>query len=105
MCIRDRGSGFRAGHRTHRIAAGRDGKVELTAYAPERGASLALRTVEGSRRGERLKGPAQVRARDDGALELARGSLVEHLANTSLGLHQSWTFERAPEGTGDLVVK
>src|SRR5262245_58319000 len=105
FAFREEGGAFRAGHPTHAVVAGHDGRVELTPYAPERGSKLSLRTVEISRRGERAGGPAQARLRDDGALVLERGPVAEHLANTLHGLHQSWLFQLAPEGRGDLVVR
>ena len=112
--FREEGGAFRAGHPTHAIAAGRGGQVELTAYvpargpgpAPRRGGTLALRTVEISRRSERTREEAvRARLRDDGALALLRGAEVEHLVNTARGLHQSWELERSPEGRGDLLVR
>jgi len=105
FAFREEGGAFHAGHPTHAVVAGRDGRVELTAYAPERGSKLALRTAEISRRGERAGGPPQARLEDDGSLVLERGPVAEHLANTRRGLHQSWLFPLAPEGRGDLVVR
>ncbi len=41
----------------------------------------------------------------DGHLTMDRGPAVEHLRNVQQGLHQSWRFEAAPPGTGDLVLR
>lgn len=97
FAFREEGGEFRAGHRTHTLSVGKDGRVTVTPYAPERGRPLSLRTV--------AAGPARVEPREDGALAVRRGLLIEHLANTARGLHQSWSFERAPQGRGDLVVR
>ena len=40
----------------------------------------------------------------DGAITVLRGELTERLENDEGGVEQSWRFEHAPSGQGDLVV-
>jgi hypothetical protein len=40
-----------------------------------------------------------------GALEIARGPVIERLENRADGTEQSWRFAAAPGGRGDVVVR
>lgn len=128
FAFREEGGEFRAGHRTHTLSAGRDGRVTVTPWAPataERDCALAQRRdgqpapmLCSPGRGHPLSlrtvgaGTARVEVEETGALAVRRRPVadtapapVEHLANTARGLHQSWSFARAPQGRGDLVVR
>ncbi|MBZ4371629.1 Ig-like domain-containing protein [Corallococcus sp. AS-1-6] len=74
--------------------------------SPLTGAPLTLGTP-GLKRGAKHIGapPARERVEQDGHLVLARGDVTEHLRNAEDGVEQSWTFEHAPSGLGDLVVE
>jgi hypothetical protein len=88
------------------------------AKAPEKpieGAPLALRTVAIVRSGSAGKpvflggntggSIARPRVNDTGALAIARGEAVERIENRDEGVEQSWDFNEAPRGSGDLVVR
>ncbi|MHA7629366.1 Ig-like domain-containing protein [Corallococcus sp. M7] len=115
------------GHSTYAVRSGAEG-LTLTPYhhprkpdaaprpgvvtkarksvSPLAGAPLTLGTP-GLKRGARRLGDAVARERveQDGHLVLARGDVTEHLRNAEDGVEQSWTFEHAPAGLGDLVVE
>lgn len=74
----------------------------------ERGAPLSLETTLVARGSRVLAGSAHPAAsvlERDGTLTLLRGELTERLENDEGGVEQSWRFERAPSGEGDLVVR
>ncbi|GEL73251.1 Ig-like domain-containing protein [Myxococcus virescens] len=115
------------GHSTYTVRSGAEG-LTLTPYhhirkqdvppgpgevtnasapvAPLAGAPLTLGTP-GLKRGARPLGdaPAQGRVEQDGHLVLTRGDVTEHLRNAEDGVEQSWAFEHAPAGSGDLIVE
>ncbi|MCY1075747.1 hypothetical protein [Archangium lansingense] len=108
--------GWRGGHSTYAVRASAEGLTLTTAkpagsaraHAPAREEA----TLELGRallmRGERaLGGPtSEGRVEKDGHLALAReDGIVEHLRNAEEGVEQSWTFQRAPEGQGNLRVR
>jgi hypothetical protein len=104
------GSAFRAGYTTHDVMV-QDGIAELTPYhfdaSGERttGGVLAVETGGIVREdGTSLTDSRAVRTNRDGALEIARGAAVEVLTNREDGIEQSWRFDAAPAGTGDLIV-
>ncbi|MFP2924988.1 Ig-like domain-containing protein [Pyxidicoccus sp. 3LG] len=115
------------GHSTYMVRSGAEG-LTLTPYhhlrdsksEPRPGvahkASAPASTLEGAplmlgtprlMRGERRLGtdPAKGQLEQDGHLALARGDVTEHLRNDEDGVEQSWAFERAPAGSGDLLVE
>ncbi|MFP2957869.1 hypothetical protein ACLEPN_08565 [Myxococcus sp. 1LA] len=69
------------------------------------GAPLSVRTVAVSRGGGSLMGTLEVSVREDGALSLSRGAVVEVLENGDSGMEQRWEWAREPEGEGDLEVR
>ncbi len=73
---------------------------------PHGAGPLTLETTSIAR-GERALAPAATVAtlRASGAVDLRRGATTETLENDEGGVEQSWRFERAPEGAGDLVVR
>jgi hypothetical protein len=116
-------TGFQAGHRTYEVEAAAD-HVALTPIrpaaesagrsetgAPRRGAPIKIETVSIARGGELYstggsEAPkASARLEDDGRLLIPRGEVIEELRTTEEGVLQSWTFDRRPEGAGDLVVR
>jgi hypothetical protein len=69
----------------------------------ETGASLFLGTARVTRGDTRLSVEApRGKVQDDGHLAFEHGALVEHLRNSEQGVEQSWSFEAAPSGHGDL---
>ena len=84
------------------------GVIRLTPVVEGRPASaLELETVAIDRGGARLPAAAGAAAIDPatGAARLARGAVVEQVQNLTGGIEQSWRFERAPAGRGDLRVE
>jgi hypothetical protein len=103
LAFRADGDGFvgRGARYEARVAA--SGAAELAA---EGAGSLRLETASIGRGGEALATEAgSAEARGDGSLAIRHGAAVERLRNTDPGLEQTWTFERRPEGEGDLVVR
>ncbi|MCP3145060.1 Ig-like domain-containing protein [Pyxidicoccus xibeiensis] len=115
------------GHATYTVRSGAQG-LTLTPYHHLRDAKAAPRpgvsgkagapasTLEGApltlgtprlTRGARRLGAdaAKGQVEQDGHLTLARGDVTEHLRNGDDGVEQSWAFERAPAGAGDLLVE
>lgn len=105
--FRDEGGVFVGGHTTYSARVER-GSVELLAFqAPGvHGTPLRLSATVVTRGSRVLTDEKPVAQRDaDGAMQLVRGFVVEHLANSEQGLTQSWEFAQRPEGHGDLVVR
>ena len=75
--------------------------------APDvRGAALALHTSSFGREGAVARTTGAFERDADGHLVAPLGTdAAEHLRNTRIGAEQSWELERAPEGTGDLMVR
>ncbi|WP_257461379.1 HYR domain-containing protein [Archangium lipolyticum] len=69
------------------------------------GKPLRVRTESISRGGRSLLKPARALVREDGALALERGPVVEVLRNSEEGTEQRWELASKPTGTGDLVVR
>jgi hypothetical protein len=83
---------------------------ELEELAPrmeaERGTSFILGAAQVTRGNTRLsmsRPRGQVEA--DGHLAWVHEALAEHLRNSERGVEQSWSFETAPRGQGDLRVR
>lgn len=101
--------GFRGGHQTHEVEIS-DGLIELVAVdpratAPRRSPRFGLQTVAAWRTTAPLD--AAVRAtvqRASNVIETRRGDFVERLHNRPDGVEQTWHFEQAPAGDGDLVL-
>lgn len=70
-----------------------------------RGSTLSLRTIEVRRDARVDAEPSNPSLASDGSLRIARGAVSELLANTAKGVEQSWRFDKAPAGKGDLVVR
>lgn len=101
--------GFRGGHQTHEVEIS-DGLIELVAVdpraaSPRRSPRFGLQTVAAWRTGMPLD--AAVRAtvqRAGNVIETRRGDFFELLHNRPDGVEQTWHFEQAPAGDGDLVI-
>ncbi|KFE70727.1 hypothetical protein DB31_5769 [Hyalangium minutum] len=66
---------------------------------------LKVKTASISRGPQPLLQAARASVREDGALTLARGPVVEVLQNGDEGLEQRWELAAKPAGTGDLEVR
>ncbi|HEX8698502.1 MAG TPA: hypothetical protein VF815_06685, partial [Myxococcaceae bacterium] len=125
--------GWRGGHATYDVKARREGLVltpvrytpdtqrpvltlqardleALAELAPsmeaERGTPLVLGAAQVTR-GSALLSTHQPRGQveSDGHLAWVHGELTEHLRNGEQGVEQSWSFDRAPHGQGELWVR
>ncbi|HEX8698372.1 MAG TPA: Ig-like domain-containing protein, partial [Myxococcaceae bacterium] len=112
FAYRAEGAGWRAGYSTYEVQVGAE-SLSLTPIhqgAPQgqvvKGTPLTLGPALLTRGEQSLgTGQAQARVEEDGHLALVRGELVEHLRNGEQGVEQSWSFERAPAGQGDVLVR
>jgi hypothetical protein len=76
--------------------------------AEGRGAPLSLETTQIARGSLVLASedrPASSLLEPDGAVTLRRGDVTERIENDEGGVEQSWRFDRAPAGSGDLVTR
>lgn len=74
--------------------------------APAEGAPLSLSTARITRGARVLaSGTAAPSLDRDGAVRIRRGDVTEHIVTDEGGVEQSWHFDRAPDGDGDLVVR
>jgi hypothetical protein len=124
FAFRQEAGAWSGGHSTYAVRASAEGltltpfhhlgaAVEpLRASAPEtakvvKGAPLMLGAAQLERGGSALeRTKALGRVERDGHLALARAeAITEHLRNTEDGVEQSWTFDRAPSGEGELRVR
>ncbi|HLL04291.1 MAG TPA: hypothetical protein VK539_27145 [Myxococcaceae bacterium] len=125
--------GWRAGHSTYDVKARAEGLV-LTPVRYRQAAQPPVRTLrareleqreelaprmEAERGTPLLLGAARVsrgthelstrqprgQVEADGHLAWVHGALVEHLRNSEQGVEQSWSFEAAPRGQGELRVR
>ncbi|HYI00274.1 hypothetical protein [Hyalangium sp.] len=121
--------GWRGGHSTYEVKATAQGLALTPVYTrqveqgepehPESSARLSLPpTVEVAQGTPLLLGTARVARGDvrlsveapqgqveaDGHLSFTHGEVVEHLRNSEQGVEQSWAFESAPSGSGELQV-
>ncbi|MDI1435871.1 hypothetical protein, partial [Polyangium sorediatum] len=96
----------------HQIAATAEG-FEIVPIAPaasprtspRAGAPLRVKTARVTRGGTELgRGAGAGRVEADGHLVVSRGDVDEHLENRDGGVELSYSFARAPEGAGDLVI-
>ncbi|MDB4933564.1 MAG: Flagellar hook-length control protein FliK [Labilithrix sp.] len=72
-----------------------------------RGSTLSLETSLVTRGSHVLAGatlPATTHLENDGAVAVRRGEVTERIESDDAGVEQSWRFERAPSGKGDLAV-
>jgi hypothetical protein len=72
------------------------------------GAPLSLETslvARGSRVLADGSTPSRTTLERDGAVTVLRGEVTERFENDEGGVEQSWRFERAPSGDGDLEVR
>lgn len=81
------------------------------AAAPSRGVFVpkvpaSLETVGASRGATPLDvSPKRIDGAARATVEIQRVALLERLRNSARGLEQSWTFQREPQGDGDLVLR
>ncbi len=111
--------GFTAGFSSHRCAVANDGSFSVSPLMSARavdpsagreelveGAAIELETVAVERGGRDLsEGRGKLRRRDDGGLELSRGSALERFHNREQGLEQSFELGAEPAGDGDLTIR
>ncbi|RKG90675.1 HYR domain-containing protein [Corallococcus sp. CA049B] len=103
---------FTSGQGTYSVRVDAGGTVQVSPRhvtegqeAPVTGSPLRVRTASVSRDGRSLAKAARTSVRDDGALALERGPVVEVLQNGDAGLEQRWELAARPEGSGDLEVR
>ncbi|RKH89168.1 HYR domain-containing protein [Corallococcus sp. AB045] len=103
---------FTSGQGTYSVRVDAGGSVQVSPRhvtegqdAPVTGSPLRVRTASVSRGGQSLAKAARTSVRDDGALALERGPVVEVLQNGDAGLEQRWELAARPEGSGDLEVR
>ncbi|NOJ92074.1 HYR domain-containing protein [Corallococcus coralloides] len=103
---------FTSGQGTYSVRVDAGGTVQVSPRhvtegqeAPVTGSPLRVRTASISRDGRSLAKAARTSVRDDGALALERGPVVEVLQNGDAGLEQRWELAARPEGSGDLEVR
>jgi hypothetical protein len=102
---------FTAGHATYAVAVSADGEIAVSPRLNAgdgrvtAGTPLVLATASIARGALEMADAPYVDAASDGSLTLTRDDVVERLANGEAGIEQSWWFERAPAGGGDLVVR
>ncbi|WNG39962.1 HYR domain-containing protein [Archangium violaceum] len=108
---------FTSDQRTYAVHVGQEGTLRFTArhwMQPSEGSTpgtlltagaLEVRTASVSRAGRLLSRAARAEVREDGALSLDGGAVVEVLENAEGGLEQRWELAEKPQGTGDLEVR
>ncbi len=129
FAYRPEAEGWSAGHSTYTVRASTEG-LTLTPFqqtsvreprAPREARKLREARTSPALEGAPLTlGPARLtrgdsapgstrkalgRVEEDGHLALARGDFTEHLRNDEDGVEQSWSFDKAPSGQGDLLVR
>lgn len=91
-----------------------DGAVEIVPrtiapspgpFATARGTALTLSTIAIARGARALDVRGTSFIAEDGSVAIRRGSVLERIENEGGGIEQSWRFDRAPTGDGDLVVR
>ncbi|HEU5060828.1 MAG TPA: hypothetical protein VFU21_30065, partial [Kofleriaceae bacterium] len=85
-----------------------DGAIRLTPVADGRaGTAIELETAAIARGGVPIAAAAGPESVDpaSGAARVRRGDVTEEVRNLVGGIEQSWRFERAPAGSGDLLVE
>ncbi|WP_434384476.1 HYR domain-containing protein [Melittangium boletus] len=101
------GSGrFSSMQGTYAVQVAPEGTVRFAARQADGSAeALVLRTASLARGGQALTGAVRASVREDGALALDRGAVVEVLENADGGLAQRWELADKPRGAGDLEVR
>ncbi|MGC4120075.1 MAG: hypothetical protein QM765_36945 [Myxococcales bacterium] len=97
---------FEGSHETLAVRAERRGRFQLTPFDPRSGTHgkpLSFETLAAVRGNVSLWSQGASRI-DDGAIAIDRGAFTERLANTELGVEQSFHFAQSPAGSGDLLV-
>ena len=108
---------FTGGQETYAVRVDEDGTVRFSprhwpdeargeARTARMGEPLRVRTTSVSRGGQPLSAEvARGAVREDGALALRRGPVVEVLHNGEEGLEQRWELASKPSGSGALEVR
>jgi hypothetical protein len=104
--FRSEAGAFASGGSTFEATVDKTGAIAMLPRLPRAvGARLGLETVLVARGAHVLaSGPGVATQHDDGSVVVQRSSVVERVSADDDGVEQSWTFARAPEGAGDLVV-
>ncbi|MEZ4362730.1 MAG: hypothetical protein R3B48_21235 [Kofleriaceae bacterium] len=104
------GSGFRGGHETHQVDI-TNGLIEMTAVEPRhdggarRSPTFGLQTAAAWRGEIALDATPMTSALSaPNVVETVRHGFRETVRNSPEGIEQSWHFDRAPDGEGDLLV-
>jgi hypothetical protein len=120
--------GWRGGHSTYDVKATPQGLTLTPVYSKtledlepskDRAGGRLPPTVELETGAPLFLGPARItrgtmplsedaprgRVEADGHLALVHRAAVEHLRNSEQGVEQSWSFDQAPRGKGDLWVR
>lgn len=89
------------------VAAPGEAEKSRTPGPVQKGSPFLLGTPRLTRGGRSLTSTSAATGtvESDGHLVLARGEVTEHLRNGEDGVEQSWAFERAPSGSGELLVE
>ncbi len=105
--FRERSGAYVGAQATYAVEANRDGAFALAASIPAtiRGSALTFETESLSRGSELITGAVSTRVAKDGRLEVRRGPVTERLQMRESGVEQTWSFESAPGGRGDLTVR
>lgn len=74
-------------------------------FATARGTALALSTLAIARGARALDVRGTTFIDEDGSVAIRRGTVLERIENEGGGIEQSWRFDRAPIGEGDLLVR
>ncbi|MBM7113002.1 HYR domain-containing protein [Archangium primigenium] len=91
---------------TYAVQVAPEGTVRFAARQAALSAeALVLRTASLARGGQALTSAVRTTVREDGALALDRGAVVEVLENADGGLAQRWELAGKPRGAGDLEVR
>lgn len=104
------GAGFRGGYQTHQVDV-TNGIIEVTALQPRDGAAprksptLGLQTTLVWRGDEVLDSTLiTTEITSANVVQTVRADYTETVSNQPEGIEQSWHFERAPSGQGDLLI-
>lgn len=107
LAYRANGGAFAAGAPSFEAKVDRTSLTVAPRHDDVRGAALDLETSAITRGAHVLAtlGDGSAKLELDGAVTIRRGEVVERIENDESGVEQSWRFDRAPTGDGDLVVR
>jgi hypothetical protein len=97
--------GFATSGATFESRVRADGAFEVVPRTTVRGDALTLSTIAIARGGRALDVRGTSFIAEDGVVAIRRGTVLERIENEGGGIEQSWRFDRAPIGEGDLLVR